>query len=263
MRTHTLFAIAVASFLINFSEAATLNKRIEPLDGVLATVAPGGVGNLPGTAAGSVPLTGGVLGKRGIVDGLLGVGGGASSDASDQSRSDDEFTKRSGLPVVGDLSGGGLPVVGDLLGGGGKASPASAKKGQGQGKGQGKGKGKGKGAASNEEGDLLGGLVKRNLLGGGLPVVGGLLGDDAKATPASAKKGGKDTTSAKEGGLLGGLVKRDLLGGGLPIVGGLLGDEQSGKKVEKAAAKGRGRKSSSRTQASGGGALPIVGGLLG
>ncbi|KAL0143709.1 hypothetical protein V8B55DRAFT_1479948 [Mucor lusitanicus] len=290
MRTHTLFAVALASFLIHFSDAAT----VAPVDGVLATVVPGGTGSLVGTAAGLVspapnpssarkkkrsglPLagalpagivpglsvaglgaaakdgkqsTGGLLKKRGLLDGVLGGGGGGGGGGSSRNdrsddrhgdRYDDEITKRSSMQER-DLLGG-------VLGGGGGGGGSKKAKPQGKaGSSRQNMKGTAKPASAKKGGLLgglpvVGGLLKRDLLGSGLPVVGGLLGDGKTTSKSTVKQAavtsGKGSRARKPSGGRGRGRARNqkkvqpaatkasggggLLGGGLPVVGGLLG----------------------------------------
>ncbi|GAN11737.1 hypothetical protein MAM1_0875c11322 [Mucor ambiguus] len=272
MRTHTLFAVALASFLIHFSNAAT----VAPVDGVLATVVPGGTGNLVGTAAGLVvptsrpsserkkkrsglPLagvvpagldaaakdgkqsTGGLLKKRNLLGGILGGGGGGSGGSrrgdfyEDRGgdRSKDEITKRNNMQERNFLGGflGGSDSIKKSKGGTSRQGSKKTAK-----------------PASANKGGLLGGvplvdgLLKRDLLGGGLPVVGDLLGDGETTNKNTVKQAavtsGKGSRARKPNGDRGRGRARNqkkvkpaakkatgggLLGGGLPVVGGLLG----------------------------------------
>ncbi|KAL9544244.1 hypothetical protein MBANPS3_007731 [Mucor bainieri] len=279
MRTHTLFAVALASFLIHFSDAAT----VAPVDNVLAAVAPGGTGSLVGTAAGLVatapgpsserkkkrdvlPLAGAV--PAGIVPGLSVAGLGATG--KDGKQSTGSLLKKRGL-------------VDGLLGGGGGGGGGSSSRGD---------------RSDDRHGDRWDDeYTKRSgVLGGG----GSSKKAKSQGKAGTSRQGSKGTAkpaSAKKGGLLGGglpivgdLLKRDLLGGGLPVVGGLLGDGKTTNKntVKQAAVtsgkgsrarkpsggRGRGRARNQKkvqpaaaTKSSGGGllggGLPVVGGLLG
>ncbi|CAO3654835.1 unnamed protein product [Mucor fragilis] len=233
MRAHTLFTVALASFLIHFSNAAT----VAPVDGVLANVVPGGTGNLVGTAAGLVgsapgsspdrkkkrdglPLAGAL--PAGIVPGLSVAGLGTA--AKDGKKSTDGLLKKRGL-VDGLLGGGG--------GGGGSSRGDRSDDRHGDRYDDEVTK-----RSIMQERDLLGGLLKRDLLGGGLPVVGDLLGGGKSANKNSVKQaavtsgkrsrarklsGGRGRArnqrkaqpagkKASGGGLLGGLPVGGLLG---------------------------------------------------
>ncbi|KAL7330710.1 hypothetical protein PS15p_205616 [Mucor circinelloides] len=178
MRTHTLFAVALASFLINFSDAAT----VAPVDGVLATVVPGGTGNLVGTAAG-----------------LVTPAPGPSPDRKKK--------KRDGLPLAGVLPANVLPGVsvaglGSPATKGGKQSTGGLLKKRGLVDGLLGGGGGGGGGRSSRgdrsddrHGDRWGDeytkrstVQERDLLGGGLPVVGGLLGDSKTSKKNTVKQ---------------------------------------------------------------------------
>lgn len=234
MRTHTLFAVALASFLINFSDAAA----VAPVDGVLATVMPGGTGNLVGTAAG-----------------LVAPAPGPSPDRKKK--------KRDGLPLAGVLPAGVLPGVsvaglGSPATKGGKQSTGGLLKKRGLVDGLlggGGGGGGGRSTRGDRSDDRHGdrwddevtkrsNVQERDLLGGGLPVVGDLLGDgktskkntvkqaavtNGKGTRARNLSGGRGrgrgrgraqnqkqvqpaSKKASGGGLLGGLPIGGLLG---------------------------------------------------
>ncbi|KAK4515190.1 uncharacterized protein ATC70_002800 [Mucor velutinosus] len=229
MRTHTLFAVALASFLIYFSNASA----VAPVDGVLATVVPGGTGSLVGTAAGLVaPATG------------------PSPDRKKK--------KRSGLPLAGALPAGivpGLSVagLGNVAPKGGKQSTGGLLEKRGLvggllGGDSDKGVGSSRSVRSNDRhGDRWddevtkrSNIQERDLLGGGLPVVGGLLGGGKTAKKNTAKQAavtsGKGSRARKPSGGRGRARSQEnvqpaankasgggLLGGGLPVAGSLLG----------------------------------------
>lgn len=261
MRTPALFAVAIASLLTNFSDAArsnSLNKRIAPVDGVIGAVTAGGTGNIVTTAAGLIPPppnpSFGRKKKRddlplvstvsSLVSGVNVAGLGSSAQGAKQNKSSGVLGKRN-LSIVDGLLGGG--------GGGGGSGSGSGSGGNVRDSGHGSGR---RGSSCDEmsyysddrhsdycdfddEFTKRSNMEKRDLLGGGggLPVVGGLLGgggSEKKVVKQAANRKGRGRNV--NGGRGRGRNQKNnkqaqpasagkggLLGGGVPVVGGLLG----------------------------------------